>query len=146
MTLTDKAPKETDEMGDVAVVAVPEIRALSTTSTPNVDGNVAMSPTQEQQQEVEGERANADHSNKICIIGFAVTTVIAFLVYIPLGINVDWALGAFIFFLPVLYCMCWNHDPNDTRRWDGGGGGGGGGGWGGGGCGGGDGGDGGGGG
>ena len=139
MTLTDKAPKETDEMGDVAVVAVPEMRAFSTTSTPNVDGNVAMSPTQEQQQEVEGERAKAAQSNKNCIIGFAVSTGIAFIVYIPLGIYVDWALGAFIFFLPVLFCMCWTHDPNKTRRqrghwgwdgggWDGGGGGDGGGG------------------
>lgn len=127
MTLTDIDPKETDEMGDVAVVAVPEIRAHSTASTPNVDGNGAMSPAQ---QQVEGDVANAVHSNKNCIIGCAVSTVIAVIAYILLGIYVDWALGTIVLVLPVLYCLCWTRDTNKTRRergqwgWDGGGGGG----------------------
>ena len=87
-----------DKNGDVAVVSVPVSQALGISTGDEV------SSTQKQQPLVKKEAATDDNANKKKFHQrlVALTTVVV-LVYIVLGIYVDWIMCASILGLPILF-------------------------------------------
>ena len=100
-----------DKNGDIVVMAaIPVTQALS------ISAGDEVSPTQKQQRVVKKEAATDDNANKKKFRRRLVAvTAIVVLVYIVLGIYVDWIMCASILGLPILYFILCAPRPNTNK-------------------------------